>query len=60
MEGTAATKPVTGHDGTFSVTVNQLFRGPYPAGLFTVVITGPDGAQASADFMVIPEGLPPA
>lgn len=60
MQGTAATKPVTGHDGTFSVTVNQLFRGPYPAGLFTVVVTGPGGAQARANFMVIPEGLPPA
>src|SRR5450755_3427947 len=60
MVGTAATKPVTGHDGTFSVTVNQLFRGPYPAGLFTVVVTGPGGTQASANFMVIPEGLPPA
>jgi hypothetical protein len=60
MKGTAATKPVTGHDGTFSVTVNQLFSGPYPDGLFTVVVTEPGGAQASASFMVIPEGLPPA
>ena len=60
MVGTAATKPVTGHDGTFSVTVNQLFPGPYPPGLFTVVVTGRGGAQASANFMVIPEGLPPA
>jgi serine/threonine protein kinase len=60
MVGTAATKPVTGHDGTFSVTVNRLFPGPYPDGLFTVVVTGPGGARASASFMVIPEGLPPA
>jgi len=54
MEGTAATKPVTGHNGTFSLTVNQLFPSHYSPGLFTVVVTGPGGAQASADFMVIP------
>ena len=56
MEGTAATKPVTGHNGTFSLTVNQLFPSHYSPGLFTVVVTGPGGAQASADFMVIPGG----
>ncbi len=59
MARTAETKPVTGHNGTLSLTVNRLFPGPYPPGLFTVVVTGPGGAQASADFMVIPPGPPP-
>ncbi|MGD0604307.1 MAG: serine/threonine-protein kinase [Streptosporangiaceae bacterium] len=59
MGATAATKPVAGPDGTFSLTVNRLFPGPYQPGLYTVVVTGPGGAQASADFMVIPAGAPP-
>jgi hypothetical protein len=59
MRKTATIKPVTGQDGTFSFTVNQLFPSPYPLGLFTVKVTGSDGAQASTQFMVIPESAPP-
>jgi Protein kinase domain len=59
MRKTATIKPVTGQDGTFSFTVNQLFPSPYPLGLFTVEVTGSDGAQASTQFMVIPQGAPP-
>jgi hypothetical protein len=60
MRKTATIKPVTGQDGTFSVTLNQLFPSPYPLGLFTVEVTGSAGAQASTQFMVIPQSAPPA
>ncbi len=59
MASTAATKPVTAQDGKLSLTVNRLFPGPYQLGLYTVVVTGSDGAHASATFMVIPNGAPP-
>jgi serine/threonine protein kinase len=59
MRKTATIKPVTGQDGTFSFTVSQLFPSPYPLGLFTVEVTGSHGAQASTQFMVIPQGAPP-
>jgi Protein tyrosine and serine/threonine kinase len=55
MQKTATVKPVTGQDGTFSFTVNQLFPGSYPLGLYTVEITGSGGAQASTQFLVIPQ-----
>ena len=58
MRKTATIKPVTGQDGTFSFTVNQLFPSPYPLGVFTVEVSGSDGAQASTQFMVIPQGAP--
>ena len=57
---TATVKPVTGPDGTFSFTVNQLFPSPYPLGLFTVKVTGSGDAQASTQFMVLPQAAPPA
>jgi hypothetical protein len=60
LQKTATIKPVTGPDGTFSFTVNQLFPSPYPLGLFTVKVTGSDGAEASTQFMVIPGSAPPA
>jgi serine/threonine protein kinase len=59
MASTSATKPVTGRNGTFSVTVNQLFPGPYAPGLFTVAVTASGGAQARASFVVLPVGAPP-
>jgi serine/threonine protein kinase len=59
MASTSAVKPVTGRNGTLSITVNRLFPGPFPPGLFTVVVTGTGGARASAAFMVIPAGAPP-
>jgi hypothetical protein len=58
MDSTSTTTPVTGQDGKLSVTVNRLFPGPYQLGLYTVVVTGSDGAHASAAFMVIPNGAP--
>jgi serine/threonine protein kinase len=60
MQKTATVRPVTGQDGTFSFTVNQLFPSPYPLGLFTVEVTGSHDAQASTQFMVIPASAPPA
>jgi serine/threonine protein kinase len=59
LQKTATVKPVTSQNGTFSFTVNQLFASPYPLGIFTVEVTGSDGAQASTQFMVIPESAPP-
>jgi serine/threonine protein kinase len=59
MASTSATKPMTERNGTLSITVNRLFPGPFPPGLFTVVVTGPGGARASAAFVVIPAGAPP-
>jgi Protein kinase domain len=60
LQKTATVKPVTGQNGTFSFAVNQLFPSPYPLGLFTVEVTDSHGAQASTQFMVIPESAPPA
>jgi len=58
MARTATIKPVTGQDGTLSFTVNRLFVSQFPLGLFTVKVTGSDGAQASTQFMVIPVSAP--
>jgi serine/threonine protein kinase len=60
LQKTATVKPVTGPDGTFSFTVNQLFPSPYPLGLFTVKVTGSGGAEASTQFIVLPQAAPPA
>jgi hypothetical protein len=60
MQKTATTKPVTSQDGTLSFTVNRVFPGQFPLGLFTVDVTGSHGAQASTQFMVIPGSAPPA
>jgi hypothetical protein len=60
MHKTATIKPVTGQDGSFSFTVNRLFPGQFPLGLFTVDVTGSHGAQASTQFMVLPVAPPPA
>jgi hypothetical protein len=60
MRKTATIKPVTGQDGSFSFTVNRLFPGQFPLGLFTVNVAGSHGAQASTQFMVIPVAPPPA
>ena len=60
LQKTATIEPVTGQDGTFSFTVNQLFPSPYPLGIFTVKVTGSGDAQASTQFMVIPQAAPPA
>jgi serine/threonine protein kinase len=60
LQKTATVKPVTSQTGTFSFTVNQLFPGPYPLGLYTVEVTDSHGGQASTQFMVIPASAPPA
>ncbi|MDQ2811612.1 MAG: serine/threonine protein kinase [Actinomycetota bacterium] len=59
MDRTSVTKLMTGPDGTLSFSVGQLFRGPYPLGLFTVDVSAPGGTSASTQFMVIPESGPP-
>jgi len=60
MQKTATIKPVTAQDGTFSFTVNRLFPGPFPLGMFTVEVVSSRGDQASTQFLVIPGSAPPA
>jgi hypothetical protein len=54
MDSTSPIRPVTGKNGTLSLPVSQLFRAPFPLGLYTVQVTGADGAKASTQFRVIP------
>ena len=35
------------------------YPGPLQLGLFTVLVTAPDGSQAQTQFMVIPAGAAP-
>ena len=60
MDSTSPVRPVTAKNGTISVNVSQLFPASFPLGLFTVEVTGSDGAQASTQFMVIPASVRPA
>jgi Protein kinase domain len=49
--------PVVDGEGTFSYAVNQdheFFRGGLPLGSYRVVVTAPDGARATASFVVQP------
>jgi serine/threonine protein kinase len=57
---TSADKPVTGPDGTFTVPVRQLYSGSLPLGVVTVSVAVTGGHPASTQFMVIPQGAPPA
>jgi hypothetical protein len=53
--------PVVDGAGTFNYAINQdqeFFRGGLPAGNYRVVVTAPDGARASASFVVTPGGPP--
>jgi hypothetical protein len=53
--------PVVDGEGTFSYAINQdheFFRGGLPLGSYRVVVTAPDGARATASFIVQP-GPPP-
>jgi len=47
-------------DGTFSVSVSQLYPASLQPGLVTVSATGPNGGPAQTQFMVLPPGAPPA
>jgi hypothetical protein len=58
MNMTAATDPVTGQHGTVTITVNQLFPGPFQPGLYTVMVSQVGGARASTQFMVLPASAP--
>jgi hypothetical protein len=58
MNKTAATDPVTGQDGTATITVNQLFHARFQQGLYTVQVTQAGGAKASTQFMVVPTAPP--
>ena len=51
---------VTLSDGTFSVPVSQLYSGPLQPGLVTVSATGPGDGTVQTQFMVLPQGAPPA
>jgi serine/threonine protein kinase len=58
----SATSPRTvtvGPDGTFQVAFSQLYASPLSLGLVTVDASGPGGAHASTEFMIIPPGAPP-
>ena len=57
---TSSYHAVTLPDGTFSVTVKQLYPDPLQLGLVTVTATGPGGPAAQTRFMVLPPGAPPA
>jgi hypothetical protein len=59
MDSTSPVRPVTAKNGTISVNVSQLFPASFPLGLFTVEVTGADGAHASTQFRVIPPSAPP-
>jgi serine/threonine protein kinase len=58
----SATSPLSatvGPDGTFRVVVSRLYSRPLSLGLVTVDASGPGGAHASTEFMIIPDGPPP-
>ena len=55
---TSPVKPVTGADGTFKISVSQLYPNSLQLGVFTVDVAGSDGHTASTEFIVIPEGAP--
>ncbi len=55
---TSPVKPVTGADGTFKVSVSQLYPDSLKPGQFTVDVAGSDGHTTSTEFIVIPEGAP--
>jgi serine/threonine protein kinase len=46
-------------DGTFQVTVGQLYSDPLQLGEFTVTAAGSGSSQATTQFIVIPSGSPP-
>jgi hypothetical protein len=56
---TAADRPVTSADGTFKVSLAQLYHGQLQLGLVSVTVTGPSGQAFDTQFMVIPAGAPP-
>jgi serine/threonine protein kinase len=58
MNMAAATDPVTGQDGTVTITVNHLFPAPLQPGLYTVQVNQAGDAKASTQFMVIPAAAP--
>jgi serine/threonine protein kinase len=60
MDRTSPVRPVAAKNGTISVDVSQLFPASFPLGLFTVEVTGADGAKASTQFRVIPPAAPPS
>jgi serine/threonine protein kinase len=51
---TARVKPVTGPDGTLRLDINKLFPAALQLGVFDVRVTGPDGREATTEFIVIP------
>ena len=55
---TSADRPVTGQDGTFTVTISQLYSGQLQLGLVTVSVAGAGGKPVQTEFMVIPPGAP--
>jgi len=59
VDVTSTVRPVARANGTFRVPVSQLYPGPLQLGLFTVLVTAPDGSQAQTQFMVIPAGAAP-
>jgi serine/threonine protein kinase len=46
-------------DGTFRVEISKLYSSPLSLGLVTVEASGPGGAHASTEFMIVPDGPPP-
>ncbi len=53
--GSSPIHPIADGAGTFNYAINQdheFFRGGLPTGVYTVLITGSDGAKAEARFMV--------
>jgi hypothetical protein len=48
-----------GPDGTFRVAFARMYSNSLGLGLVTVTASGPGGARASTQFMIIPNGPPP-
>jgi len=59
LDITSSYHAVAEPDGTFQVAVSQLYSSPLALGLVTVTASGPGGAHASTEFMIIPDGAPP-
>ena len=60
LDITSSYHAVAEPDGTFQVAVSQLYSSPLALGLVTVTASGPGGAHASTEFMITPNGPPPA
>jgi serine/threonine protein kinase len=54
IDVTSKIRPVTSGNGAVRFAIRQVYSGSLQQGLMTVTVTGPDGASASTQFMVIP------